>query len=197
MTFATGAADSAFDLRAYLAGTTAFSLVTDIETSGFRRAGMQIHCIEAILLPHDGSEPFEIHGADQPGYTSLADMRRLLANARRVIGHNLKVFDLPCLERSCGVIVPTDRIVDTLIASRVLTSDRRELDANDPAMPAELVGRHSLDAWGWRLRVRKDAYQHYQDQPWSPELQQHCALDTIISWALFDHLSEIDAELAA
>jgi hypothetical protein len=96
-----------------------------------------------------------------------------------------------------GIIVPTGKVIDTLIASRVLTADRRELDALDPAMPVDLIGRHSLDSWGWRLKVRKDGFAHRQDQPWSAELQKHCELDTIISWALFEHLTSINAEMAA
>ncbi len=96
-----------------------------------------------------------------------------------------------------GIIVPTDMVIDALIASRVLTADRRELGALDPAMPVDLIGRHSLDSWGWRLKVGKDGFAHWQDQPWSAELQKHCELDTIINWALFEHLTSIDAELAA
>ena len=115
-----------------------YDVIIDIETNGFRRAGMQIHCIE-LIIPQTGDQH---HGADQPGFTPLSDIRLLIENARRVIGHNIVVFDLPALERVLGIVVPTDKVIDTLIASRVLTADRRELDALDPAMPVDLIGRH-------------------------------------------------------
>ena len=81
----------------------------------------------------------QYHGADQPGFTPISDMLLLIANARRLIGHNLVSFDLRCLERVLGLVVPRDRVIDTLIVSRTLRADQRELDALDPKMPAELA----------------------------------------------------------
>jgi hypothetical protein len=186
------------DLQPYIDGCLPFDLVGDIETSGLRHAGMAIHCIEAAVLPPAGIDPFLVHGADKPGYTAMADMKLLIEAARKIVGHNVKVFDLPALRRVMGVVVQPDRIVDTLIASRVLCSDRRELDVHQhPGMPAKLIGRHSLDSWGYRLGIAKDAYEHWQDQPWSIALQEHCANDCLISWSLYLHLLEIDAEALA
>jgi DNA polymerase I len=171
-----------------------YDAIIDIESNGLRHRGQQVHCIEAIVR-QTGEQ---LHGADRPGYTPFADMKLLIENARFIIGHNLLGFDVPCLERVLGIVVPRERILDTLVASRVLCADRRELDAaQHPTMPAELVGRHSLDSWGWRLKIPKDAFEHRQDQPWSLALQRHCERDAVVSWALFEFLAEINAEIAA
>ena len=179
------------ELNASTALTSDYDLAIDIETSGFRHAGQAVRCIEAIVM----ETGMQYHGADQPGFTPISDMLLLIANARRLIGHNLVSFDLRCLERVLGLVVPRDRVIDTLIVSRTLRADQRELDALDPKMPAELVGRHSLDSWGWRLKIRKDDYTHYEGQPWSSELQAHCELDTVISAVLYEHLLGLKAEL--
>lgn len=161
--------------------------LADIETNGFRHRDQKIHCIELVHL--QTSTP--IHAADQPGYMPIAHALQMLDGADHIIGHNIAVFDLPCIERVLGLKVPAEKIVDTLLASRVLRADLFETDTYDDVVPSNLRGKHSLEAWGHRLKMQgllKDAFQHRQDQPWSKALQEHCANDVLLQWALFFEL---------
>ena len=109
-----------------------YDVIIDIETNGFRRAGMAVHCIEAIVVQTGEQSRGRSAGLH-------ADHRHevLIETARRVIGHNMVVFDIPSLQRVLGIMVPTDKVIDTLIASRVDRGSPR-VDALDPTMPAKL-----------------------------------------------------------
>src|SRR5450755_3992146 len=88
-------------------------MIVDIETNGLRHKGQKIHCIEAVHV-QSGTR---FHAADQPGYMPIAEMLQVLQGATRVGGHNIAVFDLPCIKRVYGVEFPPYKVVDTLIAS--------------------------------------------------------------------------------
>ncbi|MGD0108249.1 MAG: DNA polymerase [Rhodopila sp.] len=164
-------------------------IIIDIETNGFKHRNQQIHCLEIVHL-QSGTQ---FRAADQPGYLPLAEALTILEGADRVIGHNIAQFDLPCIERLYGLKIPAHKIVDTLLVSRVVRADLAETDARAGIVPANLRGKHSLEGYGHRLQMQgllKDAFQHRQDQPWSKALQDHCANDVLLQWAVFLDLLE-------
>ena len=167
-------------------------LIVDIETNGFRHRGQKVLCIEIVHL-QSGTQ---FHAADQPGYLPINEALQLLQGADHLIGHNISAFDLPTLTRVYGIDFPAHKVVDTLIASRVLRADLTEMDAVEGVLPDFMIGKHSLEAWGHRLRMPglKDDFQHHQDQPWSTALQDHCANDVLLEWALYLELLEADSQ---
>ena len=77
-------------------------------------------------------------------------------------------------------------MLDTLIYVRKLWPDIKLNDLNNPNVPENLKGRHSLDAWGYRLGENKGSY----DKGWdvfSDEMLRYCIQDvkvTSILWKL-------------
>ena len=45
-------------------------------------------------------------------------------------------------------------VLDTLLCSRLIFANRTELDFKYKQLPPKLYGRHSIEAWGYRLGLR-------------------------------------------
>jgi hypothetical protein len=93
-----------------------------------------------------------------PAVSATVALTRL-SEADDLIGHNCADFDLPLLLRLHGwAPKPGCKIVDTLIASRLILANIGDLDDQSAAMGdpklGKLRGRHSLEAWGARLGVK-------------------------------------------
>jgi DNA polymerase-1 len=85
-------------------------------------------------------------------------------------GHNLVGFDLGVLRHFLGIDWPLDRILDTLVISRLLDY-RRE-------------GGHSLENLGAALGYKKSLFNDFSQ--WSEALQTRCIIDTEISLKVYD-----------
>jgi DNA polymerase-1 len=102
-----------------------------------------------------------------------------------IVGHNIIGFDLPALTKLYGFGVGQHRIFDTAVASRLLHTNLADQDYRDPTMPKELVGLHSLKAWGHRLRFPKT---EGGDFTAGPMLDEYCRNDVALTRALHKHL---------
>ena len=85
--------------------------------------------------------------------------------------------------------VYTGLTYDTLILSRLFFTDLLDRDFRSrPAnMPANLYGRHSLEAWGHRLGIHKSEFGKSLAGDWStysPEMLEYCAQDVVVSVAV-------------
>ena len=67
-------------------------------------------------------------------HTTRSTLCEALAGSVSVCGHNLIGYDLPVLKRLWGLSVAPERVVDTLVLSRLFDPSRQ--------------GGHSLRAWG-------------------------------------------------
>jgi len=85
------------------------------------------------------------------------------------VGHNALSFDIPNVNRLLGTSIPADRVVDTLVLSQLY----------DPNM----LGGHSLDAWGERLRLPKGKYSDWSKL--TPEMVTYCIQDVDITTEVF------------
>jgi DNA polymerase I-like protein with 3'-5' exonuclease and polymerase domains len=113
---------------------------------------------------------------------------RILRPAPTIIGHNLITFDLPAMKRLVG-FVPSGQVVDTLVLSRLCYPDIRNDDYKRPEFPKEMIGSHSLKAWGYRLGIHKDGFGETADwSRWSEEMQDYCEQDTEVTRKLWHHL---------
>jgi RecA-family ATPase/DNA polymerase I-like protein with 3'-5' exonuclease and polymerase domains len=157
----------------------------DVETDGLRDSATKIHCI--VIADLDGDQ-IDAFGPDQIN----AALARL-SEADYLIGHNVCGFDLAVLQRLYGWAPKPDcRVVDTLIASRLILANLDDLDdeaaaMGDPKM-GKLRGRHSLEAWGVRFGAAKVGVEIEDFACWTPELQERCVGDVNLTKTLWRFL---------
>jgi hypothetical protein len=122
--------------------------------------------------------------ADQPGYASIEAGLELLSTAERIYAHNGIGFDIPALAKVYPQWKYSGQLFDTLIASRHRWAHIKETDfalQRRGKMPGNLIGKHSLEAWGCRMGILKGDYGKAADwKHWSPEMQEYCERDTLV-----------------
>ena len=95
-----------------------------------------------------------------------------LAKGGKVCGHNLIGYDLPVVRKLWGIRIPANRVVDTLVLSRLFHPD--------------LDGGHSLASWGTRLGFAKGEHDEWDEL--SPEMIEYCKRDVDVTQRLHDAL---------
>ena len=152
-------------------------ILFDIETDGLVPDLTKVHSL--VLLDMDTEE--ELSCADQKGYTSIADGMSYLKSAEILAGHNIQGFDFLALHKLFGFEFRGE-IHDTLIMSRLVWSDLKNNDfeyikkPRGANFPRQLIGSHSLKAWGLRLGNHKDGYSDGWEE-WSEAMQTYCVQD--------------------
>jgi DNA polymerase-1 len=99
-------------------------------------------------------------------------LRRALEGSVSVVGHNLIGYDLPVLKRLWGVSVAPERIVDTLVLSRLYDPSR--------------AGGHSLKVWGELLGFPKGDHDDWSCL--STAMIEYCERDTEVTEAVHKQL---------
>ncbi len=129
----------------------------------------------------NGLDPTEIHCAvtKRPNEVALTHLSsRSLAHelqkGGQVCGHNLIGYDLPVMLKLWGIHVHRDRVIDTLVMSRLFRPD--------------LDGGHSLAAWGQRLGFAKG--DHDEWDVLSDEMIEYCKRDVDVTEKLYNKLVE-------
>ena len=125
-------------------------LCWDIETDGLLDEVTKLHCIaiqdvdtlEAAL--YADTLAMNTQGTLEQGIDRLM-------NADLSIGHNLIKYDHPVLEKLTGKTLPKNKIFDTLVATRLIWSNIKNIDNGRDYNLGYLFGSHSLEAWGIRL----------------------------------------------
>jgi DNA polymerase I-like protein with 3'-5' exonuclease and polymerase domains len=103
--------------------------------------------------------------------------------AEELWGHNIIGFDVPAIQEIYPFFQPWEsKYYDTLILSRLFFTDMldRDLRSKPANMPGNLYGRHSLEAWGYRLGVLKSEYGKQLHGDWAtytPEMLEYCEQD--------------------
>lgn len=141
------------------------TLIVDVEANGLENP-TEIHVV--VAKDFDTGETYV--------YRNAVDSRDLLLSADRVVGHNFVSYDARVLERLAGIRIDPERIVDTLVVSRLVWYHR--------------PGGHSLAAWGSVLSVEKkhaDVTEEFFRQ-WSQELEDRCVSDVEINTLVFQRL---------
>ncbi len=160
-------------------------LIFDIETDGLIPQLTKIHCL-VIRDPLDNTAvryaPEDVH----------AGLLRLHETDRRICGHNVIAFDIPAIQKLYPWFQPKRLPLDTKVWSQLVTADVYQLTMSKApwrrATPPDLIGSHSLRAWGYRLGILKgtapdETWQHY-----SPEMLDYCNQDTVVTQALYEEL---------
>lgn len=164
-------------------------LLFDIETNGLPRKGLSvIHCL--VLQDIDTGQVLRYNdtGASETITTGL----NVLQEADVLVGHNIVGFDIPVIQDIYPFFEPKAKLFDTLILSRMFFPDilQRDYRKKPIGMPGKLYGRHSLEAWGYRLGKYKGEFSKTTDwASWSQEMEDYCAQDVTVGISLFELFS--------
>jgi hypothetical protein len=105
-----------------------------------------------------------------------------LENADALIGHNIAGYDIPLVK---------EQFPDFDFQGEVLDISDRDYERRPDGMPQRLYGRHSLEAWGYRLRCFKGDFAKNESNDWStytPEMLDYCIQDTQVTLRLYELL---------
>jgi hypothetical protein len=158
-------------------------LIFDIEADGLLETASKAHCI--VIDEPCGSRVHE-YGPDR-----ISEGLTHLAQATTLIGHNAQGYDLPVLHKLYGWSPPPEcRVVDTLIAGRLILANLSELDGETAKRTKDrafgrIHGKHSLEAWGVRLGAGKIGAGIEVWKEWTPEIQARCVGDVEIGRRLW------------
>jgi len=162
-------------------------LVFDIETNGLLYDVSKIHCISTFCTKEEKSYVYN----DQDDATpSIRDGINQLMEADTLAGHNIIGYDLPVLRKLSSEFSTTAECVDTLVLSRLFHPNLMEIDKRRQwrHMPLQLYGRHSLEAYGYRLGEYKGDFGKTSDwQEWSQDMQDYMVQDVKVTTKLCEH----------
>ncbi len=173
------------------------SLIFDLETDGLLNEVSKVHCIVTMdvwtgeISLFVGDKERELVVDRFPSVKRIEAGLDLLARADRLIGANIVKYDVPVLEKLYGFRKPIENLSDTLISTRLIYADLKEQDfVKKPAeLPSNLYGRHSLEAWGYRLGEKKGEFGKTSDwKTFSPEMLEYCIQDVKVTKKLWDHI---------
>lgn len=175
-------------------------VIFDLESDNLLDDLTRLHCL--VLKDIDTLEVFSY--TDDPNYpTRAGDLRAgldRLSSCDWACGHNVVRFDIPAIQKVYPDWTPPKEIFDTLIACRLIWTDMRDRDFRNTSrnrydLPKQLIGRHSLESWGYRLGLHKGSYGEGMDDPWakwSPEMQEYCELDVEVTHKLYQTVLDKD-----
>ena len=163
-------------------------LLFDLESTGLLRRGSTIHC---IVMRDMGNVDEPIVFDYKPERAVIQGVKQL-ENADALIGHNIINYDIPLIKEQHEDFDPQGEIIDTLVLSRLYYPNiiERDYEIRPAGMPQRLYGRHSLEAWGYRLKCFKGDFGKHEGNwaEYTPEMLDYCIQDTLVTTRLFQLL---------
>ena len=166
------------------------TVIFDLECNGLLHDATRIHC---LALYEGDTDEIESYNDESPGKGLTSPVIRALQyieQAPCVIGHNIIGFDIPVIKSIYPWFNPVGTIVDTLILSRLYHPDLFDIDKKRKYkyMLQQMYGRHSLEAWGYRLGEYKGSFSKTTDwKEWSQDMEDYCIQDVVVTKKLCDH----------
>lgn len=105
-------------------------------------------------------------------FTTREGLQDRINQASQIAGHNIIGFDAPVLYDVWDIEIPHEKLVDTLIISRMALPERKS---------------HSLAAWGETLGYEKGDFKDY-DSGFSQEMLEYCQRDVEVLEKLYARL---------
>jgi DNA polymerase I len=160
-------------------------LLFDLETDNLLRDVTKVHCM--VVMDIDTEEVFTFtEDTMEQGLQFLYDEAEMLG------GHNIVSFDLKVLKKLYNWDHrPGTKVLDTLVTARMMHPDLRKKDQDRPGFPADLIGRHSLRAWGIRIGEHKADYNGGWAE-FTEEMLLYCVQDVKTNLHLLRHLKPED-----
>jgi len=157
-------------------------LILDIETNGFLENLDTIHC---MVFKDIETQKVYSYNPDQ-----INEGLNLLKKAELIVGHSVMGFDLPAIEKVTGY-KHEGKILDTLLCSRLIWSNMTEVDYTNKNLPPKLIGKHSIESWGYRLSLRKgDFAQTATFDVWTQDMQDYCERDVEVTFLLYKEIEK-------
>jgi hypothetical protein len=162
------------------------TLIFDLETNGLLYDLSCIHCLVIHDLEADQTLAYNDEGNQEPivrGITRLEE-------ADCIVGHNIIGYDIPAIKKLYPWFKEPGVVMDTLLLSRLYHTDLLAIDKkrNLQHMPVKLYGRHSLEAYGYRLGEYKGEFGKTTDwKEWSEDMQEYCVQDVTVTRKLCEH----------
>jgi hypothetical protein len=161
-------------------------LIFDLETNGLLYDLTSIHCLVIYDNEADQTLVYNDQGSQEPIVRGLSR----LEEADCIIGHNIIGYDIPAIKKLYPWFKPEGEVMDTLLLSRLYHTDLLSIDKkkNWKHMPVKLYGRHSLEAYGYRLGEYKGEFGKTSDwKEWSEDMQDYCVQDVTVTRKLCEH----------
>jgi uncharacterized protein YprB with RNaseH-like and TPR domain len=162
------------------------TLIFDLETNGLLYDVTRVHCLGIYDTETNQTLVYNDEGNTEPITRGI----QRLEDASQIVGHNIINYDLPVIRKLYPWFSNVGRVLDTLVLSRVchpdiLTTDKKR---KWKQMPLQLYGRHSLEAYGYRLGEYKGSFGKDTDwKEWSQEMQDYMIQDVVVTTKLWDH----------
>ncbi len=173
----------------------------DLETNGLLHDATRIHCAALHWCDNNVTESFNDEKYGDGTYCikeeapcgasySITTFLGWLETADILVGHNIIGFDIPIIKRLYPWFNPCGIVVDTLLLSRLYHPNLLDIDQkrNWKHMPLQLYGRHSLEAYGYRLGEYKGSFSKTTDwKEWSQDMEDYCKQDVVVTNKLCQH----------
>ena len=163
-------------------------LIFDLESTGLLRQGSTIHCI----VMRNAATVDDVEVFDYQPERAVIQGVKALERADILIGHNIIGYDIPLIKEQFPDFEPRGRLLDTLVLSRLYYPHiiDRDYERRPEGMPQRLYGRHSLEAWGYRLKCFKGDFGKGPADwdTYTPEMLDYCIQDTMVTVKLYELL---------
>lgn len=114
-----------------------------------------------------------------------------LEEADLIVGHNVINFDIPALTKVYPWFKPKGLVRDTLVLTRLMWPHIKERDFElmKKGFPKKLIGRHSLESWGYRLGNYKGDFKGPWDT-WTWEMHEYMEQDVRVTTSLWKRIEK-------
>src|SRR5579871_2131313 len=105
----------------------------------------------------------------EPTKDNKETLSSLIHSASLIIGHYITSFDLPVIHDLLDISVPLDKVVDTLVVSKLYDYSRQ--------------GGHSIRQYGLEFGLEKIDFTDFSH--WSQEMETYCQRDVDVSEKIY------------
>lgn len=169
-------------------------IVWDIETNGLLDDVSVFHC----MCTHDTDTGEERQFRPHEKREACLFLMNAMREGKTIAGHNIIQYDIPALQKLFPEFTvrrdQRELVLDSLVLSMNVYSNIIQSDfglMRKGLIPKELVGRHSLESWGYRLGDRKGTYSKDHEDAWAvfnEEMLEYCMQDVRLNVKVLDKL---------